>query len=55
MDPKPVRMTIVCGICHINTKKNHIYSITEALTQETVGIHQQSRLNVCLRIILVLL
>jgi hypothetical protein len=35
MDPKSVKMTIGCGICHINTNntKNRMYSITEALTK----------------------
>jgi hypothetical protein len=42
MDPKPVKMTIRCGICHINTKNTkHMYSITEALKQENPRIHSE--------------
>jgi hypothetical protein len=37
MDPEPVKITIGCEIYHINTK--HLYSITEALTQENPRIH----------------
>jgi hypothetical protein len=35
MDPKQVKMTIGCGICHIDTNNTkNKYHITEALTQE---------------------
>jgi hypothetical protein len=32
MDPKLVKMTVGCGICHINTK--HMYTPNGVLTQE---------------------
>jgi hypothetical protein len=39
MDPKPDKMTIRCGICHINTKNTkHMYRITGALKQENPRI-----------------
>jgi hypothetical protein len=40
MDPKPVKLTIRCGICHINTKNTkYMCSITEDLKQENPRIH----------------
>jgi hypothetical protein len=40
MDPKSVKITIRCGICHINTKNTkHVNNIIEALKQKNFRIH----------------
>jgi hypothetical protein len=40
MDPKPVNMTIGCGICYkYKEYKKHMYIITEVVTQENPRIH----------------
>jgi hypothetical protein len=50
MDPKPVKMTITCGICYINTKNTkHMYNITEAPAQKSPRIqsgYTQGYLNI---------
>jgi hypothetical protein len=45
MNPKPVIMTLGCGIIQINTinKKKHMYSITTVFTQENPRIHSGYR------------
>ena len=48
MDPKLVKMTVGCGICHINTK--HMYRPSGVLTQEKPSIHSdytQGYLKIC--------
>jgi hypothetical protein len=40
LDQKLVKMTVGCGLCHINTK--HMYSTTEIFTQENTVVKHEA-------------